>query len=616
MGNVQCGLQNTFISEDEYTDDGSSSIGISGRMGAGACLVSSQQQGDFLTVHLQEAQALCLLEQEDVTQALVKQGDELIRREGDARLRLASTFGRVEKIDHEILSMSVITSSRNHNAASDRVAVVDANTDNASTCSSVPSVSSSSMFRNSSIITFSSTNAVLAGVPNTIHQNTPRTSSFAHSESGFSAMTQQVRNSVKSNIRRQRYNAHQQQPISENAITSLEEDNKKRESSSSSPKAPSSSSKLQLRAAGCMLPLQMMVKDTIMDKQKIHGIPLRYMTVLHLRLRAKCTDFFKQHLATLLPHCAMARAITEGAAGFMDHHHSDDAGLYTTPHRRLSPHRRSLSPPPHLARSHSGSTDSSSTPPTSVCFGGEGPQSLPIQLLVTDSSFLDLAVTGSLGLVDRRRKMPRDEFGTTRKFIEPPEHYIVLLNRRSGVPLAVCALKADSMNAPVVRIYATKRRFTGQRPAATTRKLGLCWSDSFPLYTWAEIVTKGQYPDHAHYSIFMASGNDAIFEEAPCYRAMSTSAGSPEIRVMGRTGKEHAYTGCAILSLDRDEDAVHDNELFFRLSISKGVDPALFICFTAFMDETMEKTMMLQCQSAAVTSQRAISQARRQSLAF
>jgi hypothetical protein len=610
MGNVQCGLQNNFITDEEYNDDGS--IGIS-KIG-GACV--ALQPGDFLKVHLDDDQALCLLEQQAVSHALVQQGEELKRRE-DARVRIASTFSSVENED-EILSMSVFTSSKRNAASSDR----DADEDTASTCS-VPSVSTS-MFRISSIITTTSTNAVL-GIGPEINEKA-RATSFTHSEfdTTGSAMTQQVRNSVKSNIRRQRYNVHRSisdnlsisqspekllgedfdsiniKPLHiENAITSVVKA-KRRESSSSSSKHQSS--KLQLRA-GCMLPLHMMVKNTILND--INGIPIHYMTVLHLRLRARCTDFFKKHLSTLLPHSPITRAITEGVLDHTDVVHS--------PPHSMSPHR-SLSPPPHLARSHSGSTNSSSTPPN-MCFG-EGPQSLPIQLLVTGCSFLDLAVTGSLGLVDRKRKMSRDEFGSTRKFIEPPEHYIVLLNRRSGVPLAVCALKADSMNAPVVRIYATKRRFSGQRPAATTRKLGLAWAESLPLFTWAEIVTKGHYPDHAHYSIFMACGNDSLFEEAPSYRAMSTSAGSPEIRVMGRTDKEHAYSGCAILSLDKDEDAQHDNELFFRLSIAKGVDPALFICFAAFMDETMEKTMMLQCQSAAESLERSMSQARRQSLVF
>jgi len=212
---------------------------------------------------------------------------------------------------------------------------------------------------------------------------------------------------------------------------------------------------------------------------------------------------------------------------------------------------------------------------------------------------MDLAVTGSLGLVDRQ-KSRRREPATQRKVLKSPEHYMVLLNRRSGIPLAVCELEAATRGPPVVRIYATKRRTFGQRPAASTKALGLDWTDSFPLYTWAEIVTEGHYPEQVRYSIFMASGSDGRFEENPSYRAVQGASGSPVIRMVGRTEREDSYSGCAVLSFDCGEDSAGDNDIFFRLSLSKGIDPALLLCFAAFIDESMEKTMRMQYQTLAL----------------
>lgn len=109
-------------------------------------------------------------------------------------------------------------------------------------------------------------------------------------------------------------------------------------------------------------------------------------------------------------------------------------------------------------------------------------------------------------------------------------------------------------------------------------------------------MTEGRYPGKVTYHIYMATGSDGRFEEQASYHAIHESSSSPEIRVIGRTERELTETGCAVLSLARedDDDSVHDENVFFRLTIARGIDPALFICFAAFIDEAIEKLMRTQ----------------------
>jgi hypothetical protein len=296
----------------------------------------------------------------------------------------------------------------------------------------------------------------------------------------------------------------------------------------------------------------------------------QHTAVLHLKLVPQCANYFQKHLSRLLPDNAITRAVSQGISK-----------------SNLSPPRNQRTPELVPSMSSSSSSD--------VEFGA-GPPSTPVYLLATGSAFMDIAVTGSLGLVDRRELRPR-VISPERKQLKSPDHYVVLLNRRSGAPLAVCALKAASTGPPVVRIFSTKRRMYGQRPAATTQQLGLDWSDPLPLYTWAEIVTEGRYPGRVRYSIFMATGSDGRFEESPSYCAVHETSGSPEIRVIGRTEREKYHSGCAVLSMCTDEDSTDEEDVFFRISVSRGIDPALLICFCAFIDESLERTMRIQCQN-------------------
>jgi hypothetical protein len=295
-----------------------------------------------------------------------------------------------------------------------------------------------------------------------------------------------------------------------------------------------------------------------------------YYHALHLQLHFHCIDFYRNCFLPMFPKSPIPRGLSLSQKS-LDH----------------SPCRPFRERPPQMVRSGSWSSASTNSPSRGVVdFGTSGIRSWPVKFLVDESSFMDLAMTGSLGLVDRGVALTPS---TTRK---PPEHYLVLMNRRSGVPLAVCALKSK-YGEPVVRIYATKQRVIGQHPATSTGSLGLDWSDSYPLFAWAEFNAEGEFPLPVRYSVYMSSGSAGRFEKEASYRAYHKTVGSPDIMVVGRTETEDQFKGCATLSLKRDEA---DHSLHFAcLSLSHGIDPALLICFAAIVDETMERTMRLQC---------------------
>jgi hypothetical protein len=249
---------------------------------------------------------------------------------------------------------------------------------------------------------------------------------------------------------------------------------------------------------------------------------------------------------------------------------------------------------------------------------GIGPPSNPIQLLVTKSVFLDLATTGTLGLNPKKQRIRAAYID--RKVLLSPDDHIVLLNRRSGVPIAVCTMVTSiASHFPVVRMYATKRRVPNQSPVISTGKLGFTWTESLPLYMWAEFVTESIDPEDPvptpeSYSIYYVSDSDdgTTLESTPKYRAYVTNAIdsgttslSPIIKIVGRTSREFQTSGCATMSMCADDVAGHDrttgshnkhDTIFWKLSISQGIDPALFICFNAFIDELMERTMRWHCE--------------------
>lgn len=296
-------------------------------------------------------------------------------------------------------------------------------------------------------------------------------------------------------------------------------------------------------------------KEPIEPKDEIQIKREEYMSVLRLKMKAHLGTYYVNRYLPMFPE-ATAYHGAKVKTNEMPHLTSDDSE----------------------GSSSSGIVEYTTTPPqTSVICS------------ITDSIFMDLAVTGSLGLVPRNSHQPRKAPRPNQK---SPDHYLVLVNRRSGVPIAVCALKSEQ-GMPIVRIYATKPRVYGQLPAATTKKLGLDWSCSWPLYAWAEIVTEGLYPDPVHFSVYMASGSKGQFSKEPTYRADFTKEESPRIRMVGRTEKERRESGCAIISIDLDGGKEYD-DASFQIDVSQGIDPALLICFTAVVDEVLEKSMRLK----------------------
>ena len=305
-----------------------------------------------------------------------------------------------------------------------------------------------------------------------------------------------------------------------------------------------------------------MVTNYLQPKAEIKTTEEAYTAVLHLRLRAKLADFYVNSFLPMFPNSP----IPPGLSRYLKH----------KPHE--VPNLTSEDSDDHVSQS-SHSIGSGSIPPSS-----------PIKFLALNTVFMELALTGSLGLEPRSQHHRSPGRRGDRK---SPSHYIVLMNRRSGIPLAVCALKAD-VGPPVVRIFSTKQRVFGQRPAASTGKLGLHWSHDLPLYSWAEIVTEGDLPNPLYFSIFMASGSDGKFTANPNYRAVFLPNESTDLKVVGRTDRERHDTGCAIISLETSPD---ECDLFYHLSVAQGIDPALMMCFAAVFDEVMERAMRARCRS-------------------
>jgi hypothetical protein len=541
MGNVQCGAP---AYDDEYEVPLDPKF-ISKKQSSGPSyfldtkgITSSKEKDAFLAVHLEDQALKCILEPKEVSNALMEQAGELIRRE------------RLEKLAKEDDLPSLLNEDDDGSTSGDGSALGEASvTPSEFTFAATEVTSGSAATRPSE--NFNKNNRGSKSKSRRDDQ-TPRPPKMKGTEF---KLTEEFNDVVK------------------NALNSV--------TKGTSP-SPLATARNRLKAmerrngsrTGCgILAVPCMFMEDFTQTSYVHSAK-NYMLALHLKMKPQCPQFYKNHMSVLDLESPIIQA-----------------GL------REIPISNGVSPP--RSKRHGANTAAlDGTSPYSslgdeIEFGG-GPPSSPIRLMATDSPFMDLAVTGSLGLVNRPRSRPLMS-SPPRKQLKSPAHYIVLLNRRSGIPLAVCALKAASTGPPVVRIYTTKRRVFGQRPAASTGKLGLDWSESLPLYTWAEIVTEGKHPDAVKYSIFMASGSDGRFEDTPSYRASHDHvSGSPVIRMVGRTERDAAHTGCAVISLSEDEDDTNEHGVFFHLSIARGIDPALIICFAAFLDEVVEKAMRLR----------------------
>lgn len=310
------------------------------------------------------------------------------------------------------------------------------------------------------------------------------------------------------------------------------------------------------------------------QRNEVDLLRRKYMSVLRLNVKANMGFFYTQRYLLMFPD-------------------------RPKPFGCQAPGRKN-DPIPDLA-SESSDNSASSGNSRFIDYGAM-PAATSIKCMVTNNSFLDLAITGSLGLVPRD-KMGRNSSGQP-KYLprvgnqKSPDHYIVLISRRSGFPLAVCAMKAAS-GYPVVRIYATRQRVFAQRPAATTRQLGLEWADNLPLYAWAEVVSDGEFPNSMKFSVFMANGSEGRFSSQPSYEAAFSGGEHPVVKISGKTDMESTFSGCALISMCVDQSSGNDADVSFHLDLAKGIDPAMMICFTAIVDEVMETSMRTQCKIRA-----------------
>jgi hypothetical protein len=219
-----------------------------------------------------------------------------------------------------------------------------------------------------------------------------------------------------------------------------------------------------------------------------------------------------------------------------------------------------------------------------IDFGG-GPPSSPIRLMVTDSPFMDLADWIKAGQPSTSRPLMSSP---PRKQLKSPAHYIVLLNRRSGIPLAVCALKAASTGPPVVRIYTTKRRVFGQRPAASTQSWVSTGRNRYRS-TRGRRLSRRKTPRCCKVFHFHGLRPDGRFEDTPSYRA-THHASSPVIRMVGRTERDAAQ--CAVISLSQDEDATDEHGVSISQLLEVLTCSHYLLC--GFLGRSRRKAMRLR----------------------
>jgi hypothetical protein len=319
------------------------------------------------------------------------------------------------------------------------------------------------------------------------------------------------------------------------------------------------------------------------DAHPINREQSRHFSVLRLEMKAHFSDFYLRKFLPLFPDMPTPKGMTSRKP-------PSSPSSAKVSWKQLKEKQEESPGTPQSTTTES--TVSLSTPERLF----KTSPSEPINLALDGSSFLDLAVTGSLGLVDRTRSKdngnnssPYRDDNVERK---SPLHYVILNHRASGTPIAVCALKS-TFGEPVVRIYATKPCWFGQTPAATTSDLGLSTSPSLPLYGWAEIVCEGEFPMPVKYSIYLSTGSDKKFESRPTYRGSHVAVGSPDIILARRTQTRGPYKGCCELRIKSHADK--ENPPVFSIQIARGVDPALFICFASVVDEILEHQMKRQC---------------------
>jgi len=321
------------------------------------------------------------------------------------------------------------------------------------------------------------------------------------------------------------------------------------------------------------------------QSSKNHLFRLLSMSVLRFKVKAHLGRFCMQHYMNMFPN-------ELNIAGSVPR--KEDAIPMLTSESSTS--------------SFSSSSSSNSGYPYSV--DRSMPPLTPVRCSLTNKSFLDLAVTGCLGLVPRGQHF--EALRPSRRHVrerneKTSDNCVVLINKSSGSPLAVCALEPESET--LVRMYSTRRMIFAQTATTTTHELGLDWTDNLSLYPWAEVKLEGESPGNLKFSVFMAKRYGHCSSIEPSYIAFfdwcdsndTSAVRVPIIKVVGRTENESEMSGCAQISIQSDEIVTKhsDNisDLSFHINLSQGIDPAFLICLTAIMDEAVEKSMRTRCRN-------------------
>ena len=191
----------------------------------------------------------------------------------------------------------------------------------------------------------------------------------------------------------------------------------------------------------------------------------------------------------------------------------------------------------------------------------------PIHLYSNGSSFLNLVLQGSLGLMN----------GNGNK--QNSNERLFLMDSEKKKLIALCCLHYKN-GIPNVTVFSTSPKSEGQYPTAQ-----LTYNKK-RLYRWAEITTDGKLSFPLSYFIYLTDYRDTM-ELEPRYVATHTDIGNPTIQVVGRTQREHHVSGCCLLSFDPMK---HHQD--FSIIVARGLDPTLFICLSAFVDEHIYSSMM------------------------
>lgn len=301
--------------------------------------------------------------------------------------------------------------------------------------------------------------------------------------------------------------------------------------------------------------------------------------VLHLKTRAYMSDFYADEFLMYFPQYPVPQELSANHRKDMGH---DAMSLLHNPE-------------------NASKSKASSWSRVSLDMISSGVVS-PIMLAVDDSSFLDMAIYGSLGLGTARTEASQRLISKQKNSSIGMKDFLILGKSNGEQPLLVCSLKSRR-GKPVVRIFSTKPRSMGQKSIICTDQLGLTQeSQSHPLYTWAELRTEGEFPDaNARYYLHTCTGRKNEFHKKPLLTAIHKCEGSTEIQIFGhREDREMSAIGepfhCARVCVRTTSTSQRcPPEANFMISIVKGVEVANILAMVAVIDELIEFNMKKRC---------------------